>query len=110
MVGCGDGICSDIKGGDYQQCCELQVKLSIVVSAPVFTLIMITPIVSVMSSMFAGINDLTKGWQNLNLLSHPNATLVPQVRQSRASGENLNYVKLAPQARQADCEVAELLV
>ena len=30
---------------------------------------------------------------------HPNATLAPQVRQARASGENLNYVTLAPQAR-----------
>ena len=36
------------------------------------------------------------GWQNLNLQSHPNATLAPQ---ARASGENLNYVALAPQAR-----------
>ena len=46
-------------------------------------------------------NDLTIGWQNLNLLSHPNATLAPQTRQARASGVNLNYVTLAPQARQA---------
>ena len=30
--------------------------------------------------------------QNLNPLSHPNATLVPQSRQARASGENLNYL------------------
>ena len=30
-------------------------------------------------------------------LSHPNATLAPQARQERASGENLNYVRLAPQ-------------
>ena len=44
-------------------------------------------------------NDLTVGWQNLNPLSHPNATLAPQARQARASGENLNYVTLAPQAR-----------
>ena len=29
------------------------------------------------------------------------ATLVPLVRQARASGENLNYITLAPQARQA---------
>ena len=36
-------------------------------------------------------NDLTIGWQNLNPLSHPNATLVPQARQARPSGENLNY-------------------
>ena len=41
-------------------------------------------------------NDLTIGWQNLNPLSHPNATLAPQ---ARASGENLNYLTLAPQAR-----------
>ena len=33
-------------------------------------------------------NDLTIGWQNLNQLSHPNATLAPP---ARASGENLNY-------------------
>ena len=45
-------------------------------------------------------NNLTIGWQKLNLLSHPNATLAPQVRQARASGENLNYATLAPQARQ----------
>ena len=34
-----------------------------------------------------------------NLLSHPNPTLAPQARQARASGENLNYLTLAPQAR-----------
>ena len=32
------------------------------------------------------------GWQNLNLLSQPNATLVPQVRKARASGEIFNYL------------------
>ena len=47
-------------------------------------------------------DDLTIGWQNLNPLSHPNATLVPQARQKRASGENLNYKTLAPQARPSD--------
>ena len=41
------------------------------------------------------------GWQNLNLLSYPSATLEPQARQARAIGEILNYVTLAPQARQA---------
>ena len=41
-------------------------------------------------------NDLTIGWQNLNSLSHPNATLAPQ---ARASSENLYYETLAPQAR-----------
>ena len=46
-------------------------------------------------------NDLTIGWQNLNLLSHPNATLAPQARQAKASSENLNYMTLAPQGRQA---------
>ena len=46
-------------------------------------------------------NDHTKGWQNLNPLSHPNATLAPQARQARASGENFNYVTLALLARQA---------
>ena len=46
-------------------------------------------------------HDLTIGWQNLNLLSHPNATLAPQARQARVSGEILNCVTLAPQARQA---------
>ena len=46
-------------------------------------------------------NDHTIGWQKLNPLSHPNATLAPQARQARASGENLNYVTLTPQARQA---------
>ena len=45
-------------------------------------------------------NDLTIGWQKLNPLSHPNnATLDPQTRQARASGESLNYMTLAPQAR-----------
>ena len=38
------------------------------------------------------------GWQNLNLLSHPIATLAPQARQAMASGENLNYMTLTPQA------------
>ena len=52
------------------------------------------------------LNDLTIGWQNLNLLSHPNATLTQQARQSRASGENLNLLShpnatLVPQPRQA---------
>ena len=50
-------------------------------------------------TMIVVTNDLTKGWQNLNTLSHPNLTLAPQARQARASGENLNYVTLAPQAR-----------
>ena len=45
------------------------------------------------------INDLTIGWPNSNPLSHSNATLAPQARQARASGENLNYVTLVPQAR-----------
>ena len=44
-------------------------------------------------------NDLTIGWQNLKLLSHPNSTLAPQARQASASGENLNYMTLEPQAR-----------
>ena len=44
-------------------------------------------------------NDLTIGWQNLNLLSHPNATQAPRARQAWASGENLNYVTLPPQVR-----------
>ena len=44
-------------------------------------------------------NDLTIGWQNLNPLSHPNTTLAPQAMEARASGENLNYVTLALQAR-----------
>ena len=35
-------------------------------------------------------NDHTIGWQNLNPLSHPNATLAPYVRQARASGYILN--------------------
>ena len=47
------------------------------------------------------LNDLTIGWQNLNLLSLPNSTLAPQARQARASREILIYVTLAPQARQA---------
>ena len=38
------------------------------------------------------INDLSIGWQNLNLLSHPNETLAPQARQAGASGENLKYL------------------
>ena len=38
-------------------------------------------------------NDLTIGCQNLNPLSHPNATLAPQARQARRSGEILNYVR-----------------
>ena len=48
-----------------------------------------------------GSNDLTIGWQNLNLLSHSNETLAPQARQAKASGENLNYATQAPQVRQA---------
>ena len=44
-------------------------------------------------------NDLTIGWQNLNPQSHANATLAPQAWQAKASGKNLNYVTLAPQAR-----------
>ena len=41
-------------------------------------------------------NDYSIGWQNLYLLSQPNAVLAPQ---ARASVENFNYVTLAPQAR-----------
>ena len=44
-------------------------------------------------------NDHTLEWQNLNAPSHPNATLAPQARQARASGENLYYETLAPQTR-----------
>ena len=33
--------------------------------------------------LLCGANDLTIGWQKLNLLSHPNATLAPQARQAR---------------------------
>ena len=44
---------------------------------------------SVFASRCVEYNDLTRGWQNLNLLSHPiNATLAPQARQAKASGEN----------------------
>ena len=48
-------------------------------------------------------NDHTIGWQKL---SHPTATLAPQARQARASGENLNYVTLTPQARQASGKIS----
>ena len=34
------------------------------------------------------VNDLSIEWQNLNLLSHPNATLAPQ---ARPSVEILNF-------------------
>ena len=47
------------------------------------------------------IYDLTRGLQNLNMLSHPNATLAPQARQARVSDENLSCMILEPQARQA---------
>ena len=40
------------------------------------------------------------GWQNLNPLSHPNATLAPLARQAKASSENFNYTALVPQAMQ----------
>ena len=43
-------------------------------------------------------------------LSPPNATLAPHARQARASGENLKYVTLAPQARPNFELLAELLV
>ena len=56
------------------------------------------------------LNDLTTGCQKLNPLSHPNTTLAPQARQARASGENLKYVTLAPQARPNFELLAELLV
>ena len=39
--------------------------------------------------------------EKINLLSQPNATLAPQARQAKASGENLNYVALALQTKQA---------
>ena len=44
-------------------------------------------------------NDHTVGWQNLNSLRQPNETLAPKARQAMDSCENLNYMKLAPQAR-----------
>ena len=37
-------------------------------------------------------NNLTIGWQNLNMLSHPDTTQAPQARQGRPSGEILNYL------------------
>ena len=43
------------------------------------------------------------------MLSLPTATLATQARQAWASGENLNYVTLAPQARQARPRNLELL-
>ena len=46
--------------------------------------------------LLVSLNDLTTGWQNQNPLSHLNATLAPQ---ARASGKNLNYVTIAPQAQ-----------
>ena len=47
-------------------------------------------------------NDHTIGWQQLNLLGQPKATLAPQASQAGAGRENLNYETLAPpQARQA---------
>ena len=52
-----------------------------------------------MLTTFVSNNYLTVGWQNLNPLSHPKATLAPQARQARVSGENFNYETLAPQAR-----------
>ena len=58
--------------------------------------------------MSPSFNDLTIGWQNFNPLSHPNATIAPQARQARASGENLNYMTPAPQAWPS-CEIFELL-
>ena len=39
-------------------------------------------------------NDITVEWKILNPLSHTNATLVPQARQARSSGENLNMLHL----------------
>ena len=61
---------------------------------------------SVFASRCVEYNDLTRGWQNLNLLSHPiNATLAPQARQAKASGENLKYMTLAPQARRLSGEI-----
>ena len=55
-------------------------------------------------------NDHDIGWQNLNQLSHPSATLSPQARQARASGENLNYETLAPQVRQLRREILNYLL
>ena len=51
------------------------------------------------SSDLVSSNELTIGWQKLNPLSHPNATLAPQARQARASGEKFERLTLAPQAR-----------
>ena len=48
------------------------------------------------------VNDLTIGWENLILLSHPNATLMPQARQSRASCKILNYVPQAIQRQRGE--------
>ena len=47
---------------------------------------------SVVGDIYSMILDLTIGWQNLNLLSQPNATLAPQIRQARPSGEISNYL------------------
>ena len=42
-------------------------------------------------------------WQKFNLLCLPHATLAPQARQASASGENLNYMTLAPK----QCQVVK---
>ena len=49
-------------------------------------------------------NDYNIGYRIQQLegfWNHPNATLLPHATQSRASGENLNYVTLSTQVRQA---------
>ena len=45
------------------------------------------------------LNDLTIGWQNLNPLSHPKCNTSTTSKASKGSGDNLNYVTLAPKAR-----------
>ena len=52
-------------------------------------------------------NDHIIGWQKINPLSHPDATLAPQAMKEGPVVKNLNYVTLAPHARQArpNCEI-----
>ena len=52
-------------------------------------------------------NDLTIGWQNWAPLRHPHATLAPQAKQARPSGEILNYLPLAEFLVWDPCNIIE---
>ena len=78
-----------IRSDDEERSVTTSGLLCTAASQPLLTSLAVVWIPIIVFTVITGqINDLTKGWQNLNPPSHPNATLAPQ---ARVNGENLNH-------------------